>query len=509
MWSLDHLPTELTAGAEEMEAVEGIGPGIVRLIEEFRSRGTLDELERLDDQYPADVAAIARLPRITPGRLRDLRGLGVDTVADLLAALDTGAISTVEGVGPATVDRWAALLALPPAPGAVPAHRGAVAASRLRHHLLDHLSGDEVRVAGAVRRLDEWVGRIDLVVVTDDPARLVHFLEDSAVAASSAVEPGWAIDLVTHDRIPVAVRISDREAAGTALLRWTGPDSHVEELGLTDEIPYPTEEAAYGAVARPWIPPPARSLEAVPPELLGVDDVAGDLHCHSDWSPDGHMALEGIAEAALQRGYEYLVITDHTIGLRFGGLDAQALGEQRRLIEQVRRQFPDLRLLHGAEVNIDRDGVPDLDDETLGWLDFVVAGCHSHFDLPRPQQTARLIAAVRHPDVDVLAHPTGRRLGIRPGFDVDLSPVFDAAAEAGTALEVNGHRDRLDLSASNAAAAAAAGVMLAADSDAHRYPELDNMRVAVGAMQRAGVTRHQVVNALPLDGFLAWVDGEA
>lgn len=507
VWSLDRLDVDLSDSAEEMAEVPGIGPGIIRLVEEYRETGTLAELDRLAPRFPADVARLSRLPRITPGRLEEMkRGLGIDSAADLLAAIETGAVSSIDGVGPATVDRWATILSLPPAPGAVPAHQGAVAASRLRHHLEEFLPDDRFRVAGEVRRVEEWVNRIDLVAVTEDPARLVGFLEESAAVMSSAVEPGWAIDLITHDRIPVAVRLSDPASAGTALVRWTGPPEHVTALGLDDrEIPRATEEAVYDDAGREWVPAPARGRSDTGNPVMTVDDIRGDLHVHSDWSPDGHMTLEAIAEAAADRGYRYIAVTDHTIGLRFGGLDAAALRRQRKDIDSLRRRFPELSILHGAEINVGADGTPDLDDETLHWLDIVVAGCHSHFDLPRPEQTARLVAAARHPAIDVLAHPTGRRIGIRPGFDVDLGPVFEAAAGSGTALEVNGHRDRMDLSSAHAEAAAAAGVRLMANSDAHRPGELANIGVAVAVLQRAGVRADQVMNTADPDTFLTWL----
>lgn len=502
VWSLDELPADLDAGPEEMSKVKGIGPGVARLIAEFRDTGTLAELEHLAAHFPLESARLARLPRMNPTRLQALKALGVDTTADLLGALDAGATSTIEGIGPATTDRWMEILSLPPAPGAVPAHRGAVTAGRLRSHLTGHLPGDEVRVAGAVRRLEEWVERIDLVVATEDPARLARFLEETAVVATSAVEPGWAVDMVTHDRIPVAVRMTEPDSLGTALIRWTGPDEHVEAVGLADG--HSTEEQAYAAAGWVWVPPPARAAEP-PGRLVELDDIRGDLHLHSDWSPDGHMTIETIVAEALDRGYEYIALTDHTIGLRFGGLDPEALERQAEELARTRKRFPDLHLLHGAEVNVDRVGDLDLDPETLSRLDFAVAGCHSHFDLPKAEQTRRLIRAVQNPVVRVLAHPGGRRIGIRPGFRLDLPAVFEAAAAAGTALEVNGHRDRMDLWADSATGAARAGVLLVADSDAHRVLEMDNMAVAVGVIQRAGLRPDQVLNTRPHEEFLAWL----
>lgn len=504
VWALDDLSVDLHDSDEEMTAVDGVGPGVVRLVDEFRATGTLSEYDRLAPRFPAESRRLGRLPRMTPARLEALKGVGVDTIADLLDAVYAGAAETVEGVGAATADRWSVVLSMPPTPGAVPAHDAAVAAARFRAHLTRHLDAT-VAVGGAVRRLDEWADRLELVVATDEPETAVRFLEQTAVAASSATEPGWGIELVGHDGLSTRVHLASPTTAGTVLVRSTGPGVHVEELGLGDQL-HPTESDVYAAAGRAWVPPPARILPAGDArELVTMADLRGDLHLHSDWSPDGHMDLDSIVAEAAERGYAYVALTDHTIGLRFGGLDAADLRRQRALVDEVRARHPDVVLLHGAEVNIDRDGLPDLDEETLGWLDLVVAGCHSHFDLPRAEQTRRIVAAVRHPRVHVLAHPTGRRIGIRPGFDVDLAAVFQAAADTGTALEVNGHRDRMDLGAEFAAEAAAAGAVLAANGDAHRLPELDNVTVAVGVMQRAGLGAPPVVNTRSYEEFASWL----
>jgi DNA polymerase (family 10) len=219
------------------------------------------------------------------------------------------------------------------------------------------------------------------------------------------------------------------------------------------------------------------------------------------------MSLEEILMTAVDRGYEYVLITDHTIGLRFGGIDAAGLRSQAIEIEEMRSRFPDLVVLHGAELNIGRDGTLDIDDETLGLLDLAVAGLHSYFDLEPVEQTSRIVRAMSHPVVRVLAHPTGRRIGKRPAVDLDIEAIIEAAVEHDVALEVNGHRDRLDLSAPLIEKALAVGAVLAANSDAHRIGEMGNVANSVGTMQRAGVSAGSVVNCWPADRFVAWVTG--
>jgi DNA polymerase (family 10) len=236
-----------------------------------------------------------------------------------------------------------------------------------------------------------------------------------------------------------------------------------------------------------------------------MGDVRGDLHVHSDRSPDGRMPLDLIVEMSIQRGYRYLLITDHTLGLRFGGLGRDELLMQADELEHLRSRYPELTILHGAEVNIGLDGTLDIDDETLAMLDMVVAGLHSHFGLPIEQQTARVIEALGHPAVRVLAHPTGRRIGTRPPIELDVPAVIAAAVSHDRALECNGHRDRLDLSVPWVQLAAGMGARFAANSDAHRPDELGNIANAVAILQAAGVGSAQVVNTAPVDEFARWL----
>jgi DNA polymerase (family X) len=266
-----------------------------------------------------------------------------------------------------------------------------------------------------------------------------------------------------------------------------------------------SESEIYKRNGRLWVPPAARALDTqIAESVILNSQIKGDLHLHTDLSPDGRMSLSEIAAEATDREYEYILITDHTTGLRFGGLDGAGLDRQRGMIEQAREGFPDLLVLHGAELNIDRDGTLDIDDEALSRLDFAVAGVHSYFDLDRFEQTARVLKALGHPVVRVLAHPTGRRIGNRPALDLDIDAVIDAAIENQVALEVNGHRDRLDLSAGLAAMAVTAGAVLAANSDSHRIGEMSNVTNSVTTMQRAGIAASSVVNTMSVGAFREW-----
>ena len=239
--------------------------------------------------------------------------------------------------------------------------------------------------------------------------------------------------------------------------------------------------------------------------MIRVEDLKGDLHVHGEDSPDGRMSLETILHLATAKSYQYILITDHTQGLHFGGLTGSEIEDQGRAIERLRPEFPDITIFHGAELNIMRDGALDLDDDALAPLDFAVAGVHSYFGLDRDTQTKRVTAALEHPIVRVLAHPFGRRIGVRPALDLDMEAVIEVATAQGVALETNGHRDRLDLPPDWIAVAADRGAFFAANSDAHRVHEMDNIANAVATLQRSGVTPSKVINSFAVDDLSDWV----
>jgi DNA polymerase (family 10) len=506
IWSLDDLSSDLSDPEEEILGTPGIGAGLLKLIVEFRDTGSLQLLDRLEGMYPADVARIRRLPRMTPSILRLLKGeLGVQNTADLRAAIDSGAVEALRGVGPGTAERWDRALAVGYEPGAVPAFQAWVLSDALVRHLGRHLDG-VVESSGSVRTLDEWVRTVALVVGTADLQAGREFLESTAVARFLGYGEAGESILDSHEGVEIRAHLVTPEQAGARQLLVTGPPDHAASILDAADGASGTEAEIYAAGGKIWIPPPARELPVDIAELvIRPAQIRGDLHLHSDLSPDGRMGLEEILLEAVDRGYEYVLITDHTSGLRFGGLDEPGLVAQAMAIESVRSNFPDLVVLHGAELNITRDGSLDIDDDTLDLLDLAVAGLHSFFDLDRSEQTARVLRALGHPVVRVLAQPTGRRIGARPGIDLDIEAVIATAIEHDVALEVNGHRDRLDLSASHAAKAVAAGGLLAANSDAHRIGEMGNVANAVATMQRAGVGPHSVVNSWPVDTFISWV----
>ncbi|MFZ0625486.1 MAG: PHP domain-containing protein [Acidimicrobiia bacterium] len=510
VWALDDLES-IDAGDAELLATPGIGAGITSLINEYRSTGHIDRLDSLQQLFPRESSRLRRLPRVTPGMLRGLKDLGVETFSDLGGAIDAGAVASLKGVGPRTLDLWLRIIELAPTAESIPAHEAWAAASSLRRHIDKHTAGDVV-VAGAVRRVEEWADRLDLVVVASNFEEVAVFLETSAALASYAgSEPGPNGCVIhtatTHLGIRTAIRVTSPPAAGSALVVATGPPGHLAALEPIDI--HQTENDVYRAAGLPWIPPAARERPMQEVErLVRREDLRGDLHVHSEASPDGRMSLATILETVWARGLDYVLITDHTQGLRFGGLDADEIAMQAGQIDSLRAMYPDVKILHGAELNIGRDGDLDLPDEALALLDFAIAGVHSHFDLARGEQTQRIAIALQRPVVRVLAHPFGRRIGIRPGLDVDMEAIIEMAIANGVALETNGHRDRLDLPKAWLEVAGGRGAWFAANSDAHRPDELANVDNAVATLQRAGIGPERVVNALRWEDLVDWITGE-
>jgi DNA polymerase (family 10) len=265
-----------------------------------------------------------------------------------------------------------------------------------------------------------------------------------------------------------------------------------------------TEEDVYAAVGLAWIPPELREdageIEAARagrlPDLVTAAAIRGDLHAHTDWS-DGHLPLEKLIEAAEGRGYEYVVVSDHSRSTAIaGGLSVDELRAQVQKIRELQGRFR-IRILTGTECDILADGTMDFPDEVLRELDIVLAAVHSRFAQTRAEMTSRIVRALEHPHVDVLAHPTGRLIGSREPYDVDLESVFAAAARHGKALEINGSPDRLDLADVHARRAAELGIPIAVNSDTHYLSNLDNLELGLGVARRAWLGPAQILNARP------------
>jgi DNA polymerase (family 10) len=537
--SVRDASVSVAALAREGRATElpGIGSTLQEKIRALVQDGSIPATEKLRAKFPPGLIAITRLPGLGAKRARLLHSeLGVDSPQALLKAAEEKRLRTVRGLGPKLEQRLLEKLReMPDGPADRPPPRmllpralelGEALVAALQH---EGGPGTHVELAGSVRRQADRVKDLDIVASTARPAALAKTLAklEQIESVSSAASAGARAR--THAGIPVELRIAKPSQLGNLLQHFTGSGAHnaalreaavrrglhVSEYGILDDATNEThtcetEEQVYALLGLAYIEPELREnrgeLEAAAsgtlPELITLEDIRGDLHTHTVAS-DGHNTIGEMARAALERGYEYLAITDHSASHGFGNdVSPDELRRQIELVHEANDEIEGIELLAGSEVNILPDGSLDYDDELLRELDWVIASMHTSFRISEQAMTERMITAMEHPLVDAIGHPTGRLIQRREPYAIDLHAVFEAAARTGTMLEINGNPDRRDLSDVNARAAARAGVTILIDSDAHWTRTLANMRWGVATARRAWLRREDVANTRPWSELL-------
>ncbi len=515
----------------------GIGNTLQEKIVALTETGSIPAAEKLRAKFPAGLVALTRLPGLGPKRARLLYSeLGIDSLDALREAAEGERLRTVKGLGPKF--EQSVLGALEQAAAQPPARSGRVLLPKAREigdAIVAGLTREpapdlHVELAGSIRRCADSVKDIDIVAVTSDPEALVARLEALEEIESVSSSSGAGARARTHAGVGVDLRMGRPEQLGSLLQHFTGSGAHnaalreaavrrglhVSEYGILDDsdggepVPCATEPEVYERLGLAYIEPELREdrgeLEAAAkagglPKLIELGDIRGDLHSHTIAS-DGRYTIEEMGAAARERGYEYLAITDHSASHGFGdAVSPDQLERQIELIaeanERLNKAHPPIELLAGSEVNILPDGSLDYEDELLARLDWVIASVHTSFGIGEQAMTERMIAAIEHPLVRAIGHPTGRKIEGRAPYAIDLEAVFAAAARTGTMLEINGNPDRRDLSDVHARAAAQAGVTLLIDSDAHRVDTLANMRWGIATARRAWLTAEQVANTRP------------
>jgi DNA polymerase (family 10) len=512
----------------------GIGKTLQEKILTLLQTGTIPSAERLRAKFPAGLVAITRLPGLGPKRARLLHSeLGVDSPQALREAALAGRVRAVRGLGPKFEESvLASLQEMEARPAGAGAARillpraieiGEALAAGLRE-----LAGADthVQLAGSARRQADSVKDIDLVAASLHPAELAGRLAELEEIERVASAGSAGAKARTHSGIGVDLRIAAPAQLGNLLQHFTGSGAHnaalreaavrrglhVSEYGILDDVTqrvdeYTSEREVYARLGLSYIEPELREdrgeLEAAAsdgglPRLIEPADIRGDLHSHTIAS-DGHNTIEEMALAARERGYEYLAITDHSASHGFGNdVSPEQLRRQIELVRDANERIAGIELLAGSEVNILPDGSLDYEDELLAQLDWVIASVHTSFAMGEREMTERMVAAIEHPLVNAIGHPTGRLIDRRPPYALDLDAVFAAAARTHTMLEINANPDRRDLSDIHARAAVKAGVRIVIDSDAHRTSTLANMRWGVATARRAWLTSADVANTRPL-----------
>ncbi|MDX6586563.1 MAG: polymerase [Solirubrobacterales bacterium] len=524
---------ELTRAGKVTE-LPGIGKTSEEKIKAFLETGTIPSAEKLKAKFPATLVEVTRIPGLgakTARRLYD--EIGIASMDDLREAVADQRIRSMKGLGPKAEENIAAQLEKLGAEG--PAERVLLSdvlpiAEKLAADLLEHPACEAVAVAGSARRLAETCKDVDLIATAKDPKALATALVEHPLAAASGNPGQGGARITTQNGVSVDLRIVAPEAYGNLLQHFTGSAAHnielreravkmglsVSEHGITDVESgkveqFATEEKVYKRLGMSYIEPELRegrgeikaARDGKLPKLVNQDDIKGDLHSHTTLS-DGKNELEEMVDAARSLGYSYFAVTDHSASHGFGDHVTPEMLEER--IEEIaelneRIATKRFRVLAGSEVNILTDGSLDYEDSLLERLDWVVASVHTSFRMTRENMTKRMVAAVEHPLVDCLGHPSGRMLLRREGYDFDIEAVVEAAASAGTMIEINGNPNRRDLSEQNARLAADAGVKICLNTDAHRISTLANMRYGVANARRAWLTKADVANTRPWGEF--------
>jgi DNA polymerase (family 10) len=476
----------------------GIGPGIERRLQELVETGEIAELRELEAELSPELVGFGRLIGLGPARMAEIgRGLGVRTVDELRVAAEAGRLGSLRGVGPKTEER---ILAALRDPGPRRPRRGLTLnrAWALAGGIAEAIGGE---VAGDTRRWRDSSERLAVVVPATEPGAVLDRLEALPQLVAVVEREAERAVGVTVDGVPVEVVAAPPARFGTALFRATGPAELVERLEPLPDAA--TEAALLEALGLPPLPPELRDTLVVPPgPLLELADMRGDLHVHSTWS-DGKSTVLEMAQAARDRGYEYLAICDHTRSVRVvPGLDGDDVRRQAEEIAAANEALAPFRVLRGIECDILPDGSLDLPDDVLVELDWVQVSLHAGQRAQRRELTKRVVEAMRHPAARCLSHPTGRLINHRPPNALDLEEAFRVALETGVALEVNGLPDRLDLRDDHVRLAIEAGVPIVCSTDAHSVRGLGYMQLSVATARRGGATAANVLNTRPLADFV-------
>jgi len=511
----------LLSAGRDLSELPGIGKDLAGKVADIVETGRFELLDSLKKELPGELGDMAALPGVGPKRAKLLYDkLKVRTLDDLRRVLKTGRLRELKGFGPLIARKLSEALEKPRAEKRFKLSVAEAEAEALVGFLRN---GGRIVVAGSYRRRRDTVGDLDVLVTTENGPAVGDKLARYENVAQVLAHGPTRTTVILRSGIQVDVRAVPEESYGAALIYFTGSKAHnialrglavardwkLNEYGLFTgkrRIAGATEEEVYKKLGLAFVPPELREDRGEVglaksdrlPRLVSLSDIRGDLHVHSDWT-DGTATIEAMAERAHARGYIYMALTDHSQRVAMAhGLDPARLSRQAKEIDRLNERLRGITILKGIEVDILKDGSLDLPDASLAKLDVVIASVHSYFNLPRHAQTDRVIRALQNRYVSILGHPTGRLIGEREPYDIDMERVVAAARELGCHLEINAEPDRLDLHDIHAHAAKEAGVKLAISTDAHSVDAFRYMRFGIDQARRAWLTADDVINARPL-----------
>ncbi len=530
---LENLPIDIETIYRQggLSNIPGVGAGIAKKIEEFLTTGKLEYYEKLKETIPSGVIELLDISEVGPKTAKLLyEQLDIDNIEKLEKAVRQHQIKDLPGMGEKSEtnilrgielykrrkERFLLGLALP-----------------LAEEIVENLSHlketNKISFAGSLRRKKETIGDIDILVTSQRPETIMKTFTYLPQVKEILAEGPTKSSIIIKDDIHVDVRVVEPISFGAALQYFTGSKAHniklrelalkrnlkINEYGIFDvktdrRIAGEREEEIYQILNLPFIPPELREdrgeIEAAQenklPKLIEYSQIRGDLHLHTKWS-DGAHTIRQMVEAAKKRGYKYIAITDHSQSLKFaGGLTEERLGEQIELIQKLNQELKDLTILTGIEVDIKSDGSLDFSDEILSKLDVVIAAIHSGFKQESKIITERIVKAMQNRFVNIIAHPTGRLIGYRESYQIDINKMMNMAEKTGTILEINAYPERLDLNDVYCRMAKDKGVQLAIETDAHSADGLATMDLGVAVARRGWLEEKDIINTLPLDKLL-------
>ncbi|HWW66604.1 MAG TPA: DNA polymerase/3'-5' exonuclease PolX [Solirubrobacterales bacterium] len=529
---------ELAAAGRATE-LPGVGKTLAEKIDALLATGEIPAAVKLKTKFPSTLIEVTRVPGLgakTAKRLYD--ELGVASLEDLKAAAEAQRIRELKGLGAKVEENVLASLERLGEPGEAPGRlllsKVRPIAEELAAALREHPAANRVEVAGSVRRWTETCKDIDLIATAEEPTALAEHLAGHPLIAAAGTPGPNGLHAQTHNGVSVDLRIVPPAAFGNLLQHFTGSQAHnvqlredavarglsVSEHGITDTETgkvtlSSTEEEVYDRLGYAYMEPELRegrgelkaAREGDLPELVSLDDIRGDLHSHTILS-DGRNTLEEMAAAGRERGYAYMAITDHSASHGFGDhVTAERLWRRIDEVSEWNKGKRGFRLLSGSEVNIGLDGTLDYPDDLVEALDWVVASVHTSFAISEKAMTERVLAAIENPRVNCIGHLTGRLIGRREPYGIDVEAIVGAAARVGTMLEINGNPNRRDLSEHHARMAVDAGVSIVLNTDAHGVDTLDNMAYAVATARRAWLTAADVANTRNWRDFSRLIKG--
>jgi len=508
-----------------LESIPGIGEALAKKITELVTTGKLKYLEELKKEIPAGLIDLLSIPGLGPKKVAAMySNLGITTLKDLQEAAEAGKLRALFGFGEITEKNiLRGIQLLQKTSGRVILSLAYKDGMEYVAYLKTCTQVRNIDVAGSLRRMKETIGDIDILTSSKDPEAVMEYFVSYPAVARVLAKGSTKTSVLLKDNLQVDLRVVEDKSYGAALQYFTGSKDHnvtlralaikkgfkLNEYGLFDKdterfIAGRTEADIYKKIGFPYIEPELREnrgeFEAAKknqlPQLVGYDDILGDLHVHSEWS-DGNDTIDTIVQTALEHGYRFIGIADHSQSLKLAnGLSEKRVTKKIAEIRQLRKKYPRITILAGTECDIKPDGTLDYNNKVLKQFDYVIVGIHTAFKMEKSMMTKRITSAMENEHVDILAHPTGRLLGRRDAYEVDVDELIDAAKRTGTRLEINSFPERLDLDDVHVRQAKDHGVQISIGTDAHSIQHFDFMRFGIATARRGWLEKKDILNTL-------------